>query len=271
MNFHKMGLAACSLAVALAWTTPASAVVTFATFSAPTTAANFRFVNSGNATNRTNDATLYSTSTATGTAPGAAIVNFSFLQPQFADYVTNIKAAFTYSATVTKGTPAVSAYGALVQQGISGSFSFLTTAAITVTGPFFETHTYAAGSNLLSGSFSDAALFGSGSSAGASSSTSGGSVVTFTSDFLDFSNTVDRDRGFTLTSIAPILTMHTGANHALNSFRASAGGQFSADPAPLVNGLSPVPETASWAMMFVGFGGLGYALRRRPKQAVRLS
>ncbi|MBV8973075.1 MAG: hypothetical protein JO290_12380, partial [Sphingomonadaceae bacterium] len=44
---------------------PASAVVvTFATFSAPTTAHNFRFVNSGNssARTRTTDAVIYTTS-----------------------------------------------------------------------------------------------------------------------------------------------------------------------------------------------------------------
>ena len=31
-----------------------------------------------------------------------------------------------------------------------------------------------------------------------------------------------------------------------------------------------VPEPATWAMMLLGFGGLGYAMRRRPKVATRI-
>lgn len=33
---------------------------------------------------------------------------------------------------------------------------------------------------------------------------------------------------------------------------------------------NPVPEPAVWAMMLFGFGGLGYSMRRRPKQTVRV-
>ena len=128
---------------------------------------------------------------------------------------------------------------------ITGSFSFISTTAITVTGPNFVTHTYAAGSNLLSGTFTNSTLFGGASSASTSSSTLA-AVVTFTSDFLDFSNTVNRDRGLTLTSINPALVVHTGANKSLSSFRATAGGQFSSDPAPLINGLAIVPEPDMW-------------------------
>ncbi|MBV9097214.1 MAG: PEP-CTERM sorting domain-containing protein, partial [Frankiaceae bacterium] len=149
------------------------------------------------------------------------------------------------------------------QRGIAGSFSFISTSAITVTGPHFIPHTYAAGSNLLSGSFSSSVLFGAGSSASTNSSTLGGSTVTFTSDFLDFSNTVERDRGLTLTSIVPSLGRHTGLNGALNSFRATAGGQFSSDPAPLINGLAVVPEPGVWLLMVAGFGLVGFAARRR--------
>ncbi len=177
--------------------------------------------------------------------------------------MTNINAKFTYNATITRGTPAVTAFGSLVQQGISGSFSFLTLSAITVGGPNFIPHTYAAGSNLLSGTFTKSTLFGSGSSASTNSSTASGSTVVFTSDFLDFSNTVDRDRGLTLTSIVPSLSAHAGINKALNSFRAVAGGQFASDPAPLINGLAVVPEPAMWGMMVVGFGLIGISVRRR--------
>ena len=33
---------------------------------------------------------------------------------------------------------------------------------------------------------------------------------------------------------------------------------------------SGVPEPATWAMMLIGFGGMGYAMRRRPRATVRL-
>ncbi len=264
MTVFRTFAAATALVGGLVAVGPASAAITtFATFSAPTSAFNFRFVNSGNGTgaSRTTDAVLYSTSTTGGTAPGAALVRFSFLQPEFAGFVTNVNARFTYNATVARGTPAVAAFGGLVQQGINGSFSFVTTSAITVAGPFFVPHTYAAGSNLLSGTFTSATLFGSGSSA----ATSGSTGVTFTSDFLDFSNTVERDRGLTLTSITPSLSAHTGLNKALNSFRANVGGQFSSDPAPLINGLAVVPEPATWGLFVVGFGLVGLQGRRRAR------
>lgn len=257
-----------ALGAAVVAAAPASAVVTtFATFSAPTSDANFRFVNSGNSSSltRTTDATLYTTTTPTGTKPGAVTVRFSFLQPQFAAYVTNINAKYTYNASIKRGTPAVAAFGGLVQQGINGSFSFLTTTAITLSGPFFVPHTFAAGSNLLSGTFSSSTLFGAGSSASTSSSTLAGSTVVFTSDFLDFSGTVDRDRSLALTSIIPSLSKHAGLNGALNSFRANSGGQFSSDPAPLILGLAIVPEPAIWGMLIVGFGMVGIQARRRPR------
>jgi hypothetical protein len=268
MTILKTAAALAALGTAIAAAAPASAVVTtFATFSSPTTAANFRFVNSGNSSSvsRTTDATLYTTSTPTGNAPGAVIVRFSFLQPQFAAYVTDIKAKYTYNATIKRGTPAVAAFGALVQQGIKGTFSFLTTTAITVSGPYFIPHTFAAGSNLLSGSFSSSTLFGAGSSASTSSSTLAGSTVVFTSDFLDFSGTVNRDRSLALTSIIPALSKHAGLNGALSSFRASSGGQFSSDPAPIITGLAIVPEPAVWGMLIVGFGMVGVQTRRRSR------
>ncbi len=257
------------VALGLATTAPANAaVVTFASFSDPTTVDNFRFVNAGNSSSkgRTADATLYSTATGNG-GPGAAVVRFSFTQPLISDFVKNVNALFTYNATIARGTPATFDGTNYQQGGIAGSFSFLTTSAITISGPHFVTHTYAAGSNLLSGTFTKSVLFGAGSSATTSSSTLGGATVVFSSDFLDFSNTVDRDRGLTLTAIAPKLSIHSGLNQALSGFRATAGGQFSSDPAPLVNGLAVVPEPSSWLLMIAGFGLVGVSARRRSSLA----
>jgi len=49
------------------------------------------------------------------------------------------------------------------------------------------------------------------------------------------------------------------ANGRLNSFSATTNGLFSSDPAPLVGGV--VPEAATWALMLLGFGGVGSVMR----------
>ena len=180
MTVSKLAIAAMTLGVAAAAAPAGAAVVTFATFSAPTTIDNFRLVNSGNSSSRTRttDATLYTTATGTATTPGAALVRFSFTQPFISNFIDNVTAAFTYNATIARGTPASVLTGQgfteLAQSGITGSFSFLTTSAITISGPHYTTHTFAAGSNLLSGTFTNATLIGSGSSAGTTSSTESG-------------------------------------------------------------------------------------------------
>ncbi len=111
--------AAALLASGFVAAAPASAAVeTFASFSDATPADNFRFVNSGNSANRTTDAVLYSTATGSTTRPGAAPVRFSFTEPYISTFFTDIPALFTYNATIAKGTPAVNAFGGIVQQGI---------------------------------------------------------------------------------------------------------------------------------------------------------
>lgn len=242
----------------------------FATFSSTTNAKDVRLVNSGTSGTRASDATLYTTSTATALTPGATLVDFSFLQPGISDYVSNIVASYTLSASVAKNTPdqlVVTPIGNyLLQGGFSGTMTFLSTTAITVGAPDFSPHTYAAGSNLLTVTFTGAA-FGNGTSASLGGSTDGTSSVVFTSDFLDFGNIINADFQTSFTSIAP--TLRTGANGALASFRASTGGQFSSDPAPLINGA--VPEPASWAMMIAGFAMMGVAVRSRRRTGAALS
>lgn len=265
MRAFNVALAASAVAVA-AIAAPASAVITtFATFSAPTSAANVYFANSGNSVNRTTDATFFTTTTKTSKTPGAVAVRFSFLQTLIAPFVDNVTAAFTLNASIAKGTPAVGSTAAgFTQSGLTGSFSFLSTSAITVSGPSFTTHTYAAGSNLLSGVFTSSRVTGSGSSGSElDSNLTPGSSLTYTSDFLDFNPTVQRDLSFAITSILPSLSRHAGANGALSSFRANLGGQFSSDPAPLINGVVVVPEPGVWMLMVAGFGLVGFSARRR--------
>ena len=245
---------------------PAAAVVqTFATFTAANYAKNFRLVNSGNSAHRAEDATVYTTATGNG-GPGAAPVKFSFLIPALAPFVTDVNALYTLNGTIAKNSSIV-ATGPFDQQGFSGTFSFMTTAAITVSGPGFITHTYAAGSNLLSGVFSGGSIVGNiGSTSGASyASGLSGTTISFTSDFLDFSHVNYLDRAMSLTAARPPFSKHFGANGALSSFRAVSGGQFSSDPVPVVNFTAALPEPASWALMIVGLGLVGVSARRRQR------
>jgi hypothetical protein len=68
---------------------------------------------------------------------------------------------------------------------------------------------------------------------------------------------------FNLGGIAPATgTGFTTASAAtaLSTFRAQAGGSLQSDPAPT---FVAVPEPATWAMMIVGMGLVGFARRRR--------
>ena len=90
---------------------------------------------------------------------------------------------------------------------------------------------------------------------------------------------LDKTTVITLGSFSQSITLSSGAPLALQSFsfHTTTGGQLSF--ADLAGGnqnignildnvsLSAVPEPASWAMMLVGFGGLGVAMRSRRKQA----
>lgn len=266
MTFTKSLMAVVIAAgVAVTVGAPANAVVsTFATFSAASAARNIRFVNSGDSLNRLVDATIYTTSTGSSTIAGAAAVKFSFLIPQLAPYVTDINALYTLNGSIAKGSP-VAGITTLVQGGYGGTFSLVTTTAITIDGPNFVPHTFAAGSNLLSGTFSGGTFVGNfGASAGSSfASGPAGATISYTSDFLDFTNVALLDRATSLTAVNPTFSRHVGINGALSTFRAVSGGQFSSDPAPLRNFAATVPEPNTWALLVIGFGMVGATLRRR--------
>ncbi len=247
-KFIKSGAIALAAATVLGAAAPSYAqIATFSTFGPTTTARNLRWEKVGVAGGK-----LYTIATNNGTTPGSALVSFSFLDPSLAPYVTDVTAKFTYFASVTSSPASLSA-GQLFQDIGSGSFSFLTTSAITI-----GSTTYAAGSNLLSATFSHAVLFGSvgGTSGSVSTSTASGDTLVYSSDFLTF-NTSEQDYAFGLTAINAALARASNKS-SLNSFRASASGNFSA---------TFVPEPASWALMLGGFGLIGMAARRRKTAA----
>ncbi len=276
MTFTKTLLAGSVFAASLvAATSPAAAVVqTFASFNASSSGNVFWLNNGtgGNARNYINNGTggtISTTNSAINVRPSLAVpggvgVTFSFLN-SLSTFVTNVPAIFTLNATVLN-SPATTMLGFEIQQNIAGSFSFISTTAITK-----GTTIYAAGSNLLSGTFNQTSIFGQqfSTSGSLSGSTTSGSTITYTSDFLDFTNTSDRDLSLSLTSIVSLVAnvnrgLSNATGKALGSFRATATGSFSSDPAPRVVG---VPEPQTWAMLVLGFGLVGVSVRRRARNS----
>ncbi|MEI6484834.1 MAG: PEPxxWA-CTERM sorting domain-containing protein [Sphingomonadales bacterium] len=251
--------AAAALTVLAAMATPAAAVsTTFATFSPKGGGANIRWTNVGGNRN----AAFYTTAKANSTVPGSIQVFFNFLQPGIGDILNNVPALFTLNGSVTNTAATVSG-ATLTQSNLAGSFSFLTTAPITVAGIAF-----AKGANLLSGTFTGAEITGNrnGNSATFAGSAPG-SITSFTSDFLDFVGGAKVDFSFAVSSIAPTLNalpVNGTPARALRGFRGVAGGTFSSDPAPS----SFVPEPESWAMLLAGFAMIGVSLRSRRRSPV---
>lgn len=265
MTVSKILAAAAVTGAMLVAAAPASAAsVTFATYSPIGTSANLYWKNDGDKGVQGTGGSLYTISSASSKVAGSSLVKFSFLQASLVPYISNIDATFTLFATAPSGNPATLIGNIIVQPEITGSFSFLTTSAITV-----GTHTFAAGSNLLSATFDGANILGQrvGTSGSAGGSTSGGTPIVYTSDFLDFSSTIDQDFQLSLTSIFSALqavpTSGTPTK-ALRTFRATSSGNFSSDPAPIV---TAVPEPAVWGLMILGFGMVGMQTRRRAHNA----
>lgn len=244
--------------------TPASAVVTtFAQFESIGTRGQTYWQNSGANGASGLNGSLYTTSTPTSKTPGTRQVKFSFLQPSIAPYVTDVVANYTLFATMTN-TAAMVAGNQIIQSNINGSFSFLTAAPITI-----GLTTFATGSNLLTGSFTNASIVGQrlGTSGSFGGSGTQGLTYTYSSDFLSFDPGSSLDFQINLTAIQSALqAIPSGGDptRALRTFRAFSTGSFSSDPAPIV---TAVPEPAVWGLMIVGFGMVGLQTRRRDRNA----
>lgn len=229
---------------------PAHAV-TFASYTQVGTGRTFSFTNIASGA-RTNDATFASNTA--GSTPAAVNVRFSFTQPGrgLSGLVSNLAATLRISGTVPR--PNVTT-GNLVQPGLNGTMTFLSSAPVTLSGALFgTTQTLAAGANLLTVTFSSGSIT---TSTGGNAGTLASTTVTYTSDFLDFGNG-SNSLSVNLSSMS--VSAQAAGNGALRSFRSQMAGSFSAAITPFA---SAAPEPASWAMLVMGFGLLGVAMRRR--------
>ena len=211
--------------------------------------------------------TLFTTTSAQSVRPGLAVAggvltSFSFLN-QLSGFVTNAPATFTLNATVSN-SPVQTLAGFKIQTGLNGTLSFISTTALN---SFVGIKPI--GSNLLSATFSTTAITGqtNGTTGTFGGSTAGGSSVVYTSDFLDFTNANELGLSLSLDSLISLVTnTNKGLNNAtgrsLRSFRATASGNFSADPAPFVPG---IPEPQIWGLLVIGFGMVGVSVRRRSR------
>jgi len=242
---------------------PAMAVITpFATFSPVGTAANMKLIKSISGSVTTYKIGTQASASVNNALFGSAPVSFTYLQSALGGGFTSVKASFTFLAT-SVGVPFMDSNIDKLP-GFTGTFSFISTEAFT---DAYGT-TYGVGTNLISSQLAfDGALFSgkNGGTTGAlNDSTLSGSTINFSSDVLNFSQTVQRDFSLSFSSISPSLSeTGTGANTTIRAFRTTGGGLFSSDPAPLVNG---VPEPASWMMMMVGFGAVGSMIRTSRRQ-----
>jgi hypothetical protein len=229
-------------------------ITTFATFSA-LSGDNFSFQN-GNASNTSANSSFFTVASPTSTTAGTAQVDFSFINlgSTIDSTVQNVVANLTWSSS--SSSAAQTDIGLAIQPGVAGSFSITSTAPITLNGV-----TFAAGSVLLAGQFTGGVLSGAaGSTSGGFDVSNGsGSALTLSSSFLTFASSgVGSALNFTSATNQGLNSKDFGSD-ALESFNMDAGGSFSSNPAPVAG----VPEPASWAMLLLGAGLVGGAMRRR--------
>lgn len=267
-------LAAGAVMTAMLSAMPAQAVTTFATFAAlPADAqnssyANFRWTNNGVGSSANGlGGSFDSITTNQQNAPvGARAVSFSFTVPSLSTVATGITALLTWTGPTAPVQIATQSGTTYTQGGIGGSFSFISTSDLTV-----GTNFYAAGSNLLSGTYGNAAIIGAkgGSTADFDAETALGQTLVFSSDFIDFSGVTNSAFALDLENIRSVLsTLYAPGNPntpttALRTFRTNASGSFGYDGEIIVNG---IPEPQTWGLMVVGFGMIGMQIRRRSKR-----
>lgn len=189
---------------------------------------------------------------------GTAQVGFKFLKFNSLINLGVIPAAFVMNTAAGPVEPATQSGRLLLQSGIGGSFSFI----YDGTAPLKVGHkTYLPGANLLTAtSLTGALITGESGGSGGTflASTSGGSTMVYSSDFIDLSRSRERSFGVHLSSLSPAL--RADAQAALHRFDAASGGLFAA-LGPLDQ--TSAPEPATWALMLAGFGAVGLGLRRQ--------
>jgi len=221
---------------------PASAITIFADFTPTSNQPNIQYSGAADGSGTITDM--------------GQLVHFQFLNPDGSPSSTVFDVLMTLTATTGAGTVTS---GLAVLPVTSGTISFTAASPITWGG-----HT---GTNLLTATFSGGALTSlwGGSTANYGNSTPP-NAVNFTSDFLSFSSSTARDLALAINAINPPVGVLFGGGRLHTG---SVSGNFGAD----VTGGNPqgVPEPASWALMFAGFGLAGSVLRSQRRRNTEVS
>lgn len=176
------------------------------------------------------------------------------------NFVAGVAAKWSFTGTGTSF--AVNTSGNQWSQAFTGgTLSFTSTSAFVL-----GSTAYAAGSNILTLSFTGGDLSGTvGSTTGSAQvSIPGNSFSSVTSDFLSFPPTTLTDFSISLSNVTPRFAfggpggLGTQTNGRFNNFTARGSGDFTA---------AVVPEPGTWAMLLVGFGLVGFARRRQASLA----
>ncbi|HEX4181937.1 MAG TPA: PEPxxWA-CTERM sorting domain-containing protein [Caulobacteraceae bacterium] len=250
----RITVVAAALGLAASLSAASAQALTFADYGAANSDANLDWTQS----------TSMTSGVLSTTASDSAM--FSFLAPGLTT-LANLPATFTLSATAPAVDPAVSALGQVAQQNLSGTFSFTYNGSTPLV---VGSHTFTTGANLLSGTFSGAELVGpaNGSTSSLQDAIFSGGSVSYASDFATFASTGDKGFSLDLTSVLPFFGATPG--NALNSFTAVSTGSFASDISS-GGGAGGVPEPMTWAMMLLGFGGIGVAARRKRRLQAHLA
>jgi hypothetical protein len=244
MSLFKSAAVSGLALAALTASAPAAALVTFGSTIALSNN-NVRYVNS---TVTGTPSQLYSTSSISSTSASPASIFFGATEALLGGLPLNAASTFFLNATVPNPT---GLSGAFDVTGVNGSFSILSNAPITIGSITSQV--------LLTAVFTNATFSGVvGSPAITLSGDNTTGTVTYSSDFLDFSQVVDAAFSFTGSSNE---NLQVGPLGRIRSFRGTVTGNFASDPVPKV--LVPEPET--WAMLVLGFGLVGVSVRRRRK------
>lgn len=175
--------------------------------------------------------------------------NYSNIVGLPADLSGNQTATLTLASRTNAPVQTLGSFGLENINGSNGTTTIVNSIVITRNGTAAEgngTRTV-----LLRIDFARADLSGTvGGNSATLGASSNNTTVTFSSDFLNFSQTTQRDLALSFSSVVPGLTIN--ANSFFNSFTAAGTGTFSADPVPTV-----VPEAAALLPLGVLFGAIG--------------
>jgi hypothetical protein len=235
---------------------PAEATTTFGQFLQRTPSARlFRYQNQDSGSTR--KASIYTTGTATGTSVASIPIYYILSAAGLPADLTGLQNAhLTVDFVSNLGTT-----------GTGGSrrqlFDTLVSGSIVITRDTAAAEGTGTRTNLLTVSFTNAELDASQNSGSFTFKSNDDSVITYTSDFLDFSHVVTKDFSFSFSGASPTFQAPMGKSGRNTRF--SGTGTFASDPAPVVTG---VPEISTWGMMLIGFGTAGAMMRSRRTRAV---